>query len=125
MSISQRVVILNKPLKIYNYTIIQWIVLAGTLVLALLVGFHMPGNIKVANLPLGFWLGLTIFCLGIVFVHAVQMKPFAWWRNQIFYHLDIYPKLVLPHVENGNIYPDATIVEISTTDNGNYVISNE
>ena len=84
MSISQRVVILNKPLKIYNYTIIQWIVLAGTLVLALLVGFHMPGNIKVANLPLGFWLGLTIFCLGIVFVHAVQMKPLLGGGTRFF-----------------------------------------
>ena len=47
MSVVQRVIILNKPFKIRGYTIVQWIILAGTLAVAFLVGSKVPPDWKI------------------------------------------------------------------------------
>lgn len=111
MSVIQRVIILNKPFRIRGYTIIQWVILVGALAIGFLVGSKVPGDWKLGNIPLGFLIGLSIVCGAIVFVSASQMKPAAWWRNTILYGLKMSPRMFLPHPEEGNIYPDPSIVE--------------
>ncbi len=111
MSVIQRVIILNKPFKLRGYTILQWVLLVGSLAIGFFVGSKVPGDWKLGNLPLGFILGLTIVCGALVFVSASQMKPGAWWRNTILYGLKIQPRMFLPHPEEGNIYPDPSIID--------------
>lgn len=111
MSVVQRVIILNKPFKIRGYTVMQWIILAVALALAFLIGSKIPHDWKLGNIPAGFLVGLLIFCGAIVFVSATQMRPMLWWKNVILYKLGIAPSLFLPHHEEGQPYPDPTIIE--------------
>jgi hypothetical protein len=111
MSVVQRVIPLNKPFKIRGYTILQWVILAVSVALAFIIGANIPKDWKLGNLPLGFLVGLGIFCGAIVFVSASQMKPFAWWRNVILDRLGISPRVYIPHREPGYEYPDSTIIE--------------
>jgi hypothetical protein len=125
MSVVHRVIILNKPLKLRGYTISQWVLLGLTLVSALIVASWIPPTWKIGGLPVCFLVGLTVFCVGIVFVHAGQMKPPLWWMNQIYYRLNIYPKLYFPHREEGVPYPDPTIIEAGRREDESYVTSDE
>jgi hypothetical protein len=121
MSVVQRVIILNKPFKIRGYTIWQWILLASALALAFLVGTKIPQGWKLGNLPLGFIVGLLIFCAAIVFVSASQMKPFAWWRNKFLYTFGMAPTVFMPKREEGQEYPDSTIEKPVKREDQSYV----
>jgi hypothetical protein len=111
MSLVHRVVILNKPLKIRGFTVQQWIVMALAAAVSFAVGSFMPGNIKIANLPIGFIIGMIIFCGALFISQALQMKPLTWWRNMISYRLKLAPQTYLPHSEPGTIYPDPTVID--------------
>ena len=113
MSQLQRVIPLNKPFKLRGYTIGQWLILGLSLAVAMLVGSKVPGDWKLDKIPVGFLVGLLIFCLAIVFVSATQMHPLIWWRNQLLYKLGLAPRLVLPSRDPPLPYIDATIVEVS------------
>ncbi len=121
MSVVQRVIILNKPFKIRGYTVMQWIILAVALALAFLIGSKIPHDWKLGNIPAGFLIGLVIFCGAIVFVSATQMRPMLWWKNVILYKLGIAPTLFLPHHEEGQLYPDPTIIEPAKREDQPYV----
>ena len=120
MSVIQRVILLNKPFKIRGYTVIQWLILGVSVALSFIVGTSVPREMKLGNLPLGFLVGLSIFCGAIVFVSASQMHPFIWWRNLLLTRLGLLPKVYLPHRESGYIYPDPTIVEPSKAEDQAY-----
>ena len=111
MSLVHRVIILNKPLKIRGFTVSQWVVMVLAAATAFGVGSAMPGNWKVGNLPVGFLVGLGIFCGAMLISQGLQMKPLTWWRNMIAYRLKLVPMTYLPHSEPGTIYPDPTVVD--------------
>jgi hypothetical protein len=121
MSQVHRVVILNKPLKIRGYTPWQW----GLGTVALAVAFWsfslFPHEWKIANLPVGFIVGLLIFCAALVFISASQMKPALWWRNSIMYRLGLLPVKFLPRVLPAQIYPDKTIIDSARKEQTAYI----
>lgn len=111
MSQVHRVINLREPFKIFGMTLNQM----GFIVLGALIGFFvaskLPGNIKLANVPIGFWAFIFIICLSIVAGSFSMLKPMAWWRNMLFYRLGILPRLYIPKSEVGQVYPDSTIIE--------------
>ncbi len=122
MSQVHRVLILNKPFKVYGLTIFQLALLAIALVLAIWVAcFLIPNQWKMGNLPTGFVVGLLIFCAALVFSQAIQMKPVVWWFNMISYRAKLVPVLFMPHSEPATIYPDPTIIEASSKADRPYV----
>lgn len=121
MSLVHRVIILNKPLKIRGLTISQWIMGAGGVGVALLVGTQIPQQWKIGNLPAGFIVGMIIVCAVLFVSQAAQMKPIAWWRNMIAYRLKLVPLVFMPRPETGTIYPDPSVIEASRRDDRPYV----
>ncbi|MFN8655291.1 MAG: hypothetical protein U0105_03030 [Candidatus Obscuribacterales bacterium] len=121
MSLVHRVIKLNEPFKIRGYTVPQWILMAVALGLAFLIGTKVPQDWKLGNLPVGFLVGLAIFCGAIVFISATQMRPISWWKNAFLYKLKLMPLVYLPHAEEGAIYPDPTIEEAVKREDRGYV----
>lgn len=115
MSQVHRVILLNEPYKLsllgFSYTLAQWAIMFLSFVLAFVVGFQIPPQIKIGNLPLCFLVGLGIFCAGMVLVQSQQMKAFAWWKNMFRYRLGLIQKVYLPTTEDGTIYPDPTVID--------------
>jgi hypothetical protein len=111
VSVVQKVIILNKPLKIFEFTPVQLVLLVISTITALIVGGKIPGTWKVGNLPAGFLAGLLIVCAAIVFVKATEIKPMQWWRNLLFYRLKLTPSRFVPHPEPAIPYPDTTIID--------------
>lgn len=121
MSLVHRVIKLNEPFKIRGYTVSQWILMAVALGLAFFLGTKVPQDWKVGNLPVGFLVGLAIFCGAIVFISATQMRPISWWRNAVLYKLKLIPSVYLPHPEEGAIYPDPSIEDEGKREDNAYV----
>lgn len=111
MSQIQKVIILNKPLKIFEFTPFQLVLMALSCFFALLCGNKIPGDWKIGNLPAGFLVGLLIVCAAIVFVKMTEIKPMLWWRNLLAYRLNLVASTWLPHPEEAPLYPDATIID--------------
>ena len=98
----------------------------GLCVLGAILGFaagtNMPGDWKVGNLPAGFLVGLSIFCLAIVAGRMTEIHPMVWWKNRIFYLVGIYPRMFIPRPnEMVHPYPDPTIVEIGPAEEEFYI----
>lgn len=111
MSQVHRVIILNRPMKIRGYTPFQWILMVASAAGAFAVLSWFPKEWKVQNLPVGFLVGLCVFCVALVFIHASQLKTFIWWRNVIFYALGVLPRVFLPHSEPSVTYLEPDKVE--------------
>ncbi len=124
MSQVHKVIILNKPLKIFDFTPFQLILLVAATVTALLVGTNIPKDWKVGNLPAGFLAGLLIFCAAIVGVKMSEVKPWIWWKNNLLYRLGMVPKVFIPRPEDPpHIYPDPSIIEAKKASDDYYVQS--
>jgi hypothetical protein len=111
MSVVQKVVILNKPLKILEFTPFQWLVMGLAACVACLAFQKVPADLKLANVSLNIWVAILIICAAIVFVKATEIKPMQWWFNMIFYRLRFLPVKYMPHPETAPLYPDATIID--------------
>lgn len=120
MSVVQRVIVLNKPFKIRGYTIWQWIIMGVSAVLALFLATKMPNDWKINGAPIGVFVFVAVLGAGIAYVSATQMKPPAWWRNKFLYTLGIVPSIYLPNREEGQVYPDPTIIERAKRDDQDY-----
>lgn len=103
MAIVHKVIILNKPFKLFGFSFIQWIVLLGTSLIGLWIGFSMP-PVKFNGLPLGFLVFMVIVCGGIVFVHASLIQPWQWWRNRFLYLANLLPTQILPKPQPARTY---------------------
>lgn len=121
MSLVHRVIKLNEPFKIRGYTVSQWILMGVSVAAAFFIGTKIPQDWKVGHLPVGFLVGLAIFCGAIVFISATQMRPMSWWKNALLYKLKLVPMVYLPHPEEGVIYPDPTIEDVVKREDSNYV----
>lgn len=113
MSQVHRVINLREPFKLFGMTIRQIGWLAIGIVLAFAVASRIPGEIKIANIPAGFWVGLAVVCMSIVVGSFTDLKPLVWWRNMIAYRLGLLPTLFIPKAEDAPLYPDPTIIERS------------
>jgi hypothetical protein len=111
MSVVQKVVVLNKPLKILEFTPFQWLVMGLAACVACIAFQQVPGNWKIANVGLNIWVAILIICAAIFFVKATEIKPLQWWLNMILYRLRFLPAKYMPHPEPAPIYPDATIID--------------
>jgi len=86
-----------------------------------IIGTQVPKEWKLANIPVGFWVGISIFSGVLVFIHASQMKPFTWWKNVVLYRLKMVPTVYMPRYQPGRVYPDPTIQEIRKREDRPYV----
>lgn len=120
MSLIHRVIILNQPTKfslmgLPRFTIWQWVMLLLSLCLAIFAFTQVPKDWKVGfnhEIPVGFLVGLLIFCGASVWIHASELRPGQWWRNFFLYNLGMVPKVYYPHIEEIDIpYPDPELIE--------------
>ncbi len=127
MSLIHRVIILNQPTKLSlmgspRFTPFQWILLVFSLILAIFAFTQVPRDWKVGTLPAGFIVGLTIFCLGMVYVNATELRPPQWWTNFFLYRLNMLPKIYYPHIEEMEIpYPDPDIADEPEREEEGYI----
>lgn len=127
MSIIHRVIILNQPTKFSlmgspRFTPLQWVALVLSLALGFFVFTKIPGDWKIGNLPVGFIVGLLIFCGAMVYVNASELKPKAWWKNLFLYRLNLVPKVFYPHIEEQTqLYPDPEIADIEEEEDEGYI----
>ncbi|MBX9877828.1 MAG: hypothetical protein K2Y22_05165 [Candidatus Obscuribacterales bacterium] len=114
MSVVHKVIVMNRPLKIRGFTLLQWTVMVVAIALAFYFGSQVAAwmpDLKIANVPLGAWVGIGILCGAAVFVAAPTMKPMVWWRNRLAFLLGIQPRQYMPKSEPAIVYLDASIVE--------------
>lgn len=111
MSQVHKVINLKTPLKIFGLTIKQLIALAFGGILGFIVASKCPGDWKVGNLPIGLFAFVIIISLGGALGFMTELKPFAWWKNSILFTLGLQPRIIVPRPEEGQIYPDPTIIE--------------
>jgi hypothetical protein len=122
MSQIHRVILLNKPLKIFEFTISQLIFMFFAVVSAFITSSYVPQSWKLPNgLPVGFLIGVTIVCAAIAYVKMNEVRPWAWWRNLAYYRLNMMPRVYLPHPEPAAIYPDPTIIDVKKLEDEYYV----
>ena len=113
MSQVHKVINLKEPFRFFGMTLVQ----IGWLALGVLVAFSLcsrvPGDWKVNGIPAGIIFGIVIVSLSIVIGGFTELKPMIWWRNNFLYRLGLMPTLFVPRPEEGQIYPDPTIIERS------------
>jgi hypothetical protein len=122
MSRIHRVIVLNKPLKIRGFTVLQWVTLGLSIALGLWVSTAVvPKEWKIANAPAGVFIFVGIVGGIIALISALEMKPLIWWVNHVTYRLGIMPLSYLPNKESSTtMYPDPTINEIDKAANEFY-----
>jgi hypothetical protein len=118
----QRVILLNKPLKIRGFSIFQWVMLGISVGVGFWVSFSLvPQNIKFGNVPAGLVVFVCIVGAMGAFVTASEMKPMVWWKNNFLYRLKLVPTQFLPRPQPGTVYPDPSIIEPGKRDDDYYV----
>ena len=103
MAIVQKVIVLNKPFKVFGFTFVQLIILTGAALVGLWLGFIMP-PVKINGIQLGIWVTIVFFCLAMVFVNASSIKPWQWWRNRLLSLSNLLPTEILPRPLPAKIY---------------------
>jgi hypothetical protein len=116
-----KVIILNKPFKLMDFTIRQILLLVVIIGLGLLVFSRIPQQWKLGHLPVNFLVLLGFVCVGLPMVKFTDLKPMAWWKNVVLYKLKLVPAVFIPKPEKGHIYPDPTIVEVNTKKDEFYI----
>ncbi|HEY9679462.1 MAG TPA: hypothetical protein V6C76_15750 [Drouetiella sp.] len=111
MSQVHKVIVLNKPLKIFEFTPIQLIMLIIAIVGGLLIATNMPKEWKFNNVPAGVFVFVAVVGAAMVLGKMSEVKPWQWWRNLVFYRLGLISDQFIPKPEEAPIYPDPTIVE--------------
>jgi hypothetical protein len=116
MSQIHKVINLKQSFKIFDQTPVQLILLAGSLVGALIIMNTLPKDCKIVlpggqSLPGGLFAFIGMIGLGIVLGRMSELKPWIWWKNVFLYRLKLEPVVWLPKPEPAPVYPDPTIIE--------------
>lgn len=111
MSRVHKVIVLNKPFKMWDFTIRQLVMLVVSICISLWILSNVPPGMKIGNLPANILCAIIFFCLCLPAVKFTDLKPIGWWKNLILYKLRLVPHHFIPKPEVGKIYPDPTIVE--------------
>ncbi len=106
MAIVQKVIVLNKPFKIFGFSFVQWIFLTLAALGGLWLGTAMP-QVKINGIQLGIWITIITPCVALVAVNASSIKPWQWWRNRILNLSNLSPTEILPKPVPAKIYPEA------------------
>ena len=112
MSQIHKVIKLNAPFKIFEFTPFQLLLLVGSAIGALIIGANLPKDCKVGNLPGGLFVFLGMVGVALMLGKMSELKPWIWWRNMILYKLKLEPTIYLPKPEAAPIYPDPNIIEV-------------
>jgi hypothetical protein len=102
MAIVQKVIVLNKPFKIFGFSFIQWILILAVVFIGLWVGAMMP-QVKINGVQLSIWVTLFFFCLAPA-VNVFSIKPWPWWRNRLLSISNLLPTEILPKSQPAKIY---------------------
>ncbi len=121
MSQAHKVIILNKPLKIFDFTIIQLILMFFSLLVAFGISTQIPKEWKWNGLPGPILVFILIICIMLALVKMSEVKPWTWWKNLILYRLKAVPTVYMPKPEVAPIYPDPNIIEVKKREDANYV----
>ncbi len=111
MSRVHKVIVLNKPFKLWDFTINQLVLLVVAVAISVTLLSRVPSTWKVGNLPANILSAIVFFCFCLPLVKFTDLKPMAWWKNIILYKCKLVPTQFIPHPEEAAIYPDPTIVE--------------
>ena len=111
MSRVHKVIVLNKPFKLWDFTIRQLLLLVLAVAISVTLLSKVPGTWKIGNLPANILSAIMFFCLCLPMVKFTDIKPMAWWKNIILYKCKLAPTHFIPRPEEGAIYPDPTIIE--------------
>lgn len=121
MGYVQRVIILNKPIKVFGFEPRQLILLSVWVITGLILAGRFPGDWKFHNFPIGVWFFILWMCGAVAVVMGTRLKPFAWWKNILTYRLGFAPRLYVSRSEAAPIYPDGNIIEVKKTKETFYV----
>ncbi len=121
MSQMHKVIILNKPLKVFDFTIIQLGMMFFAVLLSFAAATQVPKDVKVNGMPGGAVLFIVLICAAIALVKMSEIKPWGWWRNMLVYRMKMVPTVWMPHPEVAPIYPDPTIIEVKKKSEENFV----
>ncbi len=111
MSQVHKVIILNKPLKIFDFTPIQLIMHVIAIITGLILASNMPKEWKFNNVPAGVFVFVAVVGASIVLGKMSEVKPWLWWKNMVMYRLGLVPNLFVPKPEPAPLYPDPNIIE--------------
>lgn len=112
MSYVQKVIILNKPLKVFGFEPRQLGAMAVWVVSGLILAGRFPGEWKFHNFPIGVWFFILWMCAAVAVVMGTRLKPIVWWKNILVYKLGMAYTTYVSRVEVAPIYPDGNIIEI-------------
>ena len=121
MSRIYKVIILNKPVKIFDFTPAQLAIMAVAIVFGLIISTKVPGDWKVQHIPGGVLLFIFILCAAIVFVKASEVKSYKWWINLFLYKANLVPRTFVPKPEPGHVYPSPDIIEPGKAEDQYYI----
>ena len=121
MSQMHKVIILNKPLKVFDFTIIQLGMMFFAVLFAFFAATQVPKDVKVNGMPGSAVLFIVLICADIALVKMSEIKPWGWWINMVAYRAKLIPSVWMPHPEVAPIYPDPTIIEAKKASENNYV----
>lgn len=121
MSQVHKVIVLNKPLKIFEFTPIQLGMLVVAIIGGLLIATNMPKEWKFNNVPAGVFVFVGVVGAAMVLGKMSEVKPWMWWRNMVIYRLGIVPNTFVPKPEPAPLYPDPNIIETKKKTEGYYV----
>jgi hypothetical protein len=116
-----KVIILNKPLKVFDFTIVQLVMMFFSVIISFVVSSWVPKEWKFNGMPGQAVTFIILICIAIALVKMSEIKPWGWWINNILYRLKIVPTIYLPRSESAPIYPDPTIIEPKKKSDDNYV----
>lgn len=111
MSQVHKVIVLNKPLKIFEFTPIQLAMLVIAIIGGLLIASNMPKEWKFNNVPAGVFVFVAVVGAAMVLGKMSEVKPWMWWKNLIVYRLGLAPNMFVPKPEPAPLYPDPNIIE--------------
>jgi len=106
-----KVIVLNKPFKIWDFTIRQLLMLVIAVAISVTLLSRVPQGWKIGNLPANILLAILFFCFCLPMVKFTDLKPMGWWKNIILYKCKLAPTEYIPRPEEAAIYPDPTIIE--------------
>jgi hypothetical protein len=121
MSQMHKVIVLNKPLKVFDFTIIQLGLMFFSILLAFFAASQVPKDVKINGMPGGVVVLIILLCIAIALVKMSEVKPWSWWINAFAYRINAVPTVWMPHPEIAPIYPDPTIIEPKKKGEDNYI----
>ena len=111
MSQVHKVIVLNKPLKIFDFTPIQLIMIVTSVIGSLVIAGNLPKEWKFNNVPAGVFVFVGMVGAAIVLGKMSEVKPWLWWKNLLLYRLHVVPSTFIPKPEPAQLYPDPNIIE--------------